>query len=116
MQSKLRLSIERNNEILIGEELVLKAEIESHQRPGLRTQVQYPITRNDSQRELIKLVGILFGAGAEKQNEEYGDNHDPESCAKAGPDLYRKLLYKIDSIEGQQEFATKGLTMVEGAS
>ena len=115
MQSQLKLSIERNNAILIGEELVIKAEIKSRKKPGVWTQGQKPFSRYATQKEVTRLVTVLFGAIAEDQNIRYGDNHDAEDCARAGEELYRKLCYQL-AAQGGADIETKGLTVVEGAS
>lgn len=115
MQSLLKLSVERNNEVLVGEGLVIKAEIKSYKKPTVWTQAQRAISRYASQREVTSMVAILFGAIAEDQNLRYGDNHDAEDCARAGEELYRKLVYQL-AAEGRAELDTKGLTLVEGAS
>jgi hypothetical protein len=99
----------------VGEELVLKAEIRSNVKKQVWTQGQKPFSRYASQREVSRLVMILFGAIAEDQNIRYGDNHDAEDCARAGEELYNKLCYQL-AASGQIDLNTKGLTSVDGAS
>lgn len=94
---------------------MIRASIKSHRKPGLWTDGQRPLSRYASQEEARAIVGTLFGAIAESQNERYGDNHDAEDCARAGIELYKELCHKL--MQGAMaDVELKGLTQVEGAS
>ncbi len=117
MQSVIRLYIERNNAVLVGEELVMRAEVRSHVKPTLWTQGQKPFSRYASMQEAAKLAGELTRLAALKQNIEYGDNHDDLECQKAGEALWYELSHKLaNRAKGLEELAKHGLTRVEGAS
>lgn len=47
-----------------------------------------------------KLIAAAAGAIAEQQNEDYGDRHNPDYCAKLAVEAYHDCLRKIELGEG----------------
>ncbi len=45
-----------------------------------------------SASDLIHKVGILAGAVAERQGQNYGDNHDPDECYRIATELFKEAM------------------------
>ncbi len=69
-----------------GGELYFRVHVASEKKPGLLSFKR--LSKDTNARD----VSIVAGALAEYQNENYGDEHDPSNCARAGYQAFTELV------------------------
>jgi hypothetical protein len=77
----------------------IKVKLRSIARPRLISFKDIDV-EGDSIR-MRSAVAAVGGALAEYQDEQYGDTHDPEECAKAAADAFDELWSDLESGSSQ---------------
>ena len=93
--STLNVSIKPWSELL-GDGVILKVKIMSLKREGLWSMAEEKIARADLTTNLLDLARRFGEAVATRQNLLYGDNHDPDECAKAAAQALEAMLEKLE--------------------
>lgn len=97
---KVRLCHEDGDGVKTPYDLV-QVRIESNVKPGRVTHYDIPLDSVDSETEMRSAVEAAGAVVAEHQCVNYGDDHDPSSCAKAALEAFDEMWGKLERYPSQ---------------